>query len=238
MSGTPAPARIGLRLEGGSGDAASEGALRRRLALMEQVVTASLLELDAANRKLQYLATHDPVTGLPNRVLLDDRIARAIVHASHSGERFALAMLDLDRFKVINESLGHRAADALLNTVARRLSGAVRRFDTVARLGGDRFAVIISRIRSSTDAMRVAHKIMLALQPPARIEDVDVHTSASVGISCFPEHGTSGGRCSPTPKRPSTRPGNGAAGTCAVSSRTWGHRPTIGSGSKRTSIRL
>jgi diguanylate cyclase (GGDEF)-like protein len=153
------------------------------------MVAASLMGLEAANRKLRHLATHDPVTALPNRALLDERLAETIRHAERTGERFALAVLDLDRFKAVNESLGHRAGDALLIDVAGRLLRAVRRFDTVARLGGDRFAVIIDKIRTSADAMRMAHRIMLALQPPSRIQDVDVHPSASIGIACFPGDG-------------------------------------------------
>jgi diguanylate cyclase len=177
------------RLGGSGGGGRGEQALRQRLALLETMVAASLLGLEAANRKLQHLATHDPVTALPNRSLLDERIAETVRHAERTGERFALAVLDLDRFKAINESLGHRAGDALLIDVAGRLSRAVRRFDTVARLGGDRFAVIIDRIRTSADAMRIAHRIMLALQPPSRIQDVDVHPAASIGIACFPGDG-------------------------------------------------
>jgi diguanylate cyclase (GGDEF)-like protein len=167
----------------------ADSALRERLAMMEGVVAASLLGLEAAARRLEHMATHDPVTGLPNRALFEDRVAQAIKHANRTGAGFALAVLDLDRFKVINQSLGHRAGDELLNAIARRLEGSLRESDTVARLGGDGFAVIIAQVHTPSDAMRVAHKMMLALQPPIRIDESDIHPSASIGIACFPSDG-------------------------------------------------
>jgi diguanylate cyclase len=174
------------------GNRLAEGALRERLAMMERVVAASLLGLEAAARRVQHMATHDPVTGLPNRALLEDRVAQAIAQMERTGERFALAVLDLDRFKVINQSLGHRAADELLKAIAVRLKQTLRESDTVARLEGDGFAVIIAQVNTPADAMRVAHKMMLALQPPVRVSDSDIHPSASIGVACFP---TDGGTC-------------------------------------------
>jgi diguanylate cyclase (GGDEF)-like protein len=167
----------------------TESTLRERLELMEKLVAASLVGLDAATRQLEHMATHDPVTDLPNRTLLERRIEEAIARPGGTGERFALAVLDLDRFKVINESLGHRAGDELLNVVARRLKSPLREQDTVARLDGDRFAVMINNVRTPADAMRVAHKMMLALQPSIRIANSDVHPSASIGIAFFPTDG-------------------------------------------------
>jgi diguanylate cyclase len=113
-----------------------------------------------------------------------------LAHADRRGERLALAVLDLARFNDINDSLGHPAGDALLNAIAQRLSGAIRQFDTAARLGGDRFAVVVTQVQTPADAMRVAHKVMLALQRPVRIQDMDVHPSASIGIACFPADGS------------------------------------------------
>ena len=169
----------------------NERALRGQLDSLEKVVTASTQGLEAANRQLRHMATHDALTALPNRLLLDDRLQQAIAHAERAGERFALAVLDLDRFKLINDSLGHRAGDELLKDVARRVSGALRSIDTVARVGGDEFVLILDQIGGPDEALRVAHKVMLALQDPVRIGDVDIHPSASIGLACYPTDGTS-----------------------------------------------
>ncbi|MDB6156668.1 MAG: putative response regulator, PleD/VieA family [Gammaproteobacteria bacterium] len=109
----------------------NERALREQLDSLERVVTASTDGLEAANRQLRHMATHDALTALPNRLLFDDRLNQVIAHASSAGELFALAVLDLDRFKLINDSFGHRAGDELLREVARRLTGTLRSVDTV-----------------------------------------------------------------------------------------------------------
>jgi diguanylate cyclase len=168
----------------------NECALREQLDSLEKVVTASTQGLEAANRQLRHMATHDALTALPNRSLFDDRLNQAIAHASSSGERFALAMLDLDRFKLINDSFGHRAGDELLREVARRLTGTLRSVDTVARLGGDEFVLIIREIGAVEEALRVAQKILDVLQLAVRMGEIDVHLSASIGIAFFPWHGT------------------------------------------------
>jgi diguanylate cyclase (GGDEF)-like protein len=147
--------------------------------------------LEAANAKLQHQATHDALTGLPNRVLVMDRLGREIVHAERDGHRFAVLLLDLDRFKQINDTLGHGAGDKLLIHVARRLSGAVREVDTVARTGGDEFLVLIADTRDQSDLAAVATKIGKALSEPFRVNEVEMHTSASIGISVYPADGTS-----------------------------------------------
>jgi diguanylate cyclase (GGDEF)-like protein len=169
----------------------NERTLRGQLDSLEKVVTASTQGLEAANRQLRHMATHDALTALPNRLLLDDRLGQAIAHAKRAGERFALAVLGLDRFKHINDSLGHRAGDELLKHVARRVSGAVRSIDTVARLGGDEFVLIFNELAGPDEALRAAHKVMLTLQDPVRIGDVDIHPSASIGLACYPTDGGS-----------------------------------------------
>jgi diguanylate cyclase (GGDEF)-like protein len=168
----------------------NERALREQLDSLEKVVTASTEGLEAANRQLRHMATHDALTALPNRLSFDDRLNQAIAHASAAGERFALAVLDLDRFKLINDSFGHRAGDELLREVARRLTGTLRSVDTVARLGGDEFVLIIREIGAVEEATLVAHKILEVLQLSFRIGEIDVHPSASIGIAFFPWHGT------------------------------------------------
>src|SRR5258705_2963249 len=125
----------------------NELTLRRHVESLEHVVTVRTEGLEAANRQLRHLATHDALTGLPNRVLLDDRLAQAIAHADRDGRQFAVLVLDLDRFKLINDSLGHRAGDELLNEVARRLVGVARNIDTVARVGGGGVVLIVNPAR-------------------------------------------------------------------------------------------
>jgi diguanylate cyclase (GGDEF)-like protein len=167
----------------------NERALREQVDSLEKVATASAEVLEAANRQLRHMATHDALTALPNGMLLDDRVNQAIVHAGSVGERFAVAVLDLDRFKLINDSFGHRAGDELLREIARRLTGAVRNVDTVARVGGDEFVLIIREIGAPEEAKRVSKKILDVLQLPVRVGEIDVHPSASIGIAFFPWHG-------------------------------------------------
>jgi diguanylate cyclase (GGDEF)-like protein len=167
----------------------NERALREQLDSLEKAVTARTLGLEAANRKLRHMATHDALTALPNRLLLDDRVNQAIAQAGSVGGRFALAVLDLDRFKLINDSFGHRAGDELLREIARRLTGSVRSVDTVARLGGDEFVLIIREIGAPEEAKHVAKKILEVLQLPVRMGEIDVHPAASIGMAFFPWHG-------------------------------------------------
>jgi diguanylate cyclase len=149
------------------------------------------LRLEDANAALQHQATHDSLTGLPNRTLFLDRLGREIAHAERDGHSFAVLAVDLDRFKVINDTLGHGAGDQLLVEITRRLSGAIRTADTVARTGGDEFLLLVTGIRESADAAITATKIVSALDKPVSINGVEVHTSGSVGISLYPTDGAS-----------------------------------------------
>jgi diguanylate cyclase len=158
---------------------------------LEEVITTRTRGLEAANRQLRHLATHDALTGLPNRVLLDDRLQQAIAHADRDKRSFAVLVCDLDRFKLINDSLGHRAGDELLQEVARRLLTVVRTADTVARFGGDEFVLIGTSIGDAEDAAGLAARVMDALQPPVRISTIDIHTSPSIGIAMYPDDGAS-----------------------------------------------
>jgi diguanylate cyclase (GGDEF)-like protein len=168
-----------------------ERVLRRQVESLEQVVTARTAGLEAANRQLRHMASHDALTGLPNRVLLDDRLAQAIAHADRDEQPFAVLVLDLDRFKHINDSLGHRAGDELLSEVARRLSGLVRNIDTVARVGGDEFVFVVSPAPSREDAELVGRRAIEALQAPVRISGIDIYISPSIGIAFYPVDGAS-----------------------------------------------
>jgi diguanylate cyclase (GGDEF)-like protein len=166
-----------------------EQVLRNQVASLEQVVTARTEGLEAANRQLRHLATHDTLTGLPNRVLLDDRLAQAIAHAERDRQKFAVLMLDLDRFKLVNDSLGHRAGDELLVEVAKRLSGLVRNIDTLARLGGDEFVLVLSPIHERVEAEAIGGRAIQALQTPVKVSGLDVYTSPSIGVAFYPADG-------------------------------------------------
>jgi diguanylate cyclase (GGDEF)-like protein len=165
--------------------------VREHVLRLEEVITTRTRGLEAANKQLRHLATHDVLTGLPNRVLLDDRLQQAIAHADRDMRSFALLVCDLDRFKLINDSLGHRAGDELLQEVARRLMTVVRPADTVARFGGDEFVLIGTSIGDAEDAAGLAARVMDVLQAPVRIAAIDIHTSPSIGIAMYPDDGAS-----------------------------------------------
>lgn len=168
----------------------NERIVRRQVETLEQVVSARTQGLESANRQLRHLATHDALTGLPNRALMDDRLSQSIALADRQGESFAVLLLDLDRFKVVNDSLGHRAGDELLKEVAQRLKGVVREVDTVARLGGDEFVLILMPSPEPDAAQQVASRIIEAMRPSVRIAGVNIHTSPSIGIAFYPQDAT------------------------------------------------
>ncbi len=165
-------------------------ALRRHVESLELVVTDRTKGLEAANRQLRHLASHDPLTGLPNRLLLDDRIAQAIIHAQRHSHEFAVLVVDLDRFKLINDSLGHRAGDEMLREVAQRLSHAVRAVDTTARLGGDEFVILLGGPVTQAEALEIGKRAIQHMEPSMRLLGIDVHISPSIGIAFFPRDGT------------------------------------------------
>lgn len=145
--------------------------------------------LQATNRELSALALYDALTGLPNRLLLDERMDQAVSQAERSSDFFALLFVDLDRFKPVNDSLGHRVGDLLLQSVAKRLAASVRAVDTVARTGGDEFVVLLSGIGDPKDAGMVSRKILDELSHPFFIEGHEITTSSSIGISIYPTDG-------------------------------------------------
>jgi diguanylate cyclase len=137
----------------------------------------------------EHQALHDGLTGLPNRTLFRDRIEQAIAIADREGAQVAVAMMDLDRFKDVNDSLGHHAGDALLVEIGKRLRGILRSSDTVARLGGDEFGVLISKPGSERDVVVVIEKMRAALEQPVTIDGLGLPAEASIGIAMFPHHG-------------------------------------------------
>jgi diguanylate cyclase (GGDEF)-like protein len=145
-----------------------------------------------AERRIRHSAYHDPLTRLPNRALFQDRLAQEVGRARRAGNNTALLLLDLDRFKTINDTLGHAAGDRLLVEVARRLKARTRDGDTVARLGGDEFVLIASTLRHAEDAAAIAENALEVLKPPILIDEHELHISASIGIAIFPDDGDDG----------------------------------------------
>jgi len=148
-----------------------------------------LTERKKAEQRAQYLAYHDVLTGLPNRVLFHDRLTKAMAGAHRRNERIAVLYLDVDRFKTINDSLGHTAGDVLLKEVTARLMTLVREQDTVARLGGDEFVLLITGVRDETSAAIVADRILKTVNQEIAIHDHLLSVTCSLGISLFPAHG-------------------------------------------------
>lgn len=162
----------------------------------EQLLLSILLARDSDQRCQAALAQatraaeRDPLTGLPNRMLLMDRLHQAVAHSRRSGSRMAMLFLDLDNFKWINDTFGHGAGDRVLRSVAGRLTATVREEDTVSRHGGDEFLVLLPEINSPEEAAVVARKIVAALAAPGLVAGHEVAVEASIGISIFPDDGT------------------------------------------------
>ncbi len=158
------------------------------------IIGASKIVRDITQRKesqerIEYLAHYDSLTGLPNRTLLSDRLRIAIENARRYSIRLALLFVDIDRFKLVNDSLGHEIGDKLLKAVAQRMQSTVRQADTVSRVGGDEFVVLLSRIETATDAARSAEKLITSISQPYQIEEHELLLTASIGISIYPDNG-------------------------------------------------
>lgn len=144
----------------------------------------------AIENRMAHMAQHDTLTGLPNRALFDDRLKQAIVQANRNRGRLALLYVDLDHFKPVNDTLGHAVGDVLLKAVAQRMHDSVRASDTVARIGGDEFVVLLSAVHDGTDALAVAEKIRQALNQSFEVvAGKMVHISSSTGVAIYPDHG-------------------------------------------------
>ncbi len=181
----------------------AEEALRSAQALLEQRVAERTTELARANHGLEmevaerriveqrvtHMAHHDVLTGLPNRTLLTDRVDQAIARANRSGGKLAVLFLDLDRFKNINDSLGHSVGDQLLQAVSKRLSACLRNEDTAARLGGDEFIVSLPQVAGGSEAANVAARILAELSKPFSVCGHELPAEASIGIALYPDDG-------------------------------------------------
>jgi len=147
-------------------------------------------EKTKADERIEYLASHDSLTSLPNREMFNELLRHAIEAARRYQRRFAVLFIDLDRFKVINDSLGHDAGDMLLVEIAKRLRGALRSSDVVARLGGDEFVVILEEAADSEDVERIASNLLTVLNQSLQLSGHECHTTASIGIAMYPSDGS------------------------------------------------
>lgn len=158
--------------------------LERRVAERTRELSEQIAVREQIEQRLKHEVLHDALTGLPNRAYLREHLVRTLSRFQRDANRmFAVMFLDLDRFKVINDSAGHLVGDALLKEVARRFSACVRAPDVVARLGGDEFAIVMEDIHGSEDALRLAHRIVVALQRPVQVQGKELYTSTSIGIA-------------------------------------------------------
>lgn len=153
------------------------------------VIAEDVTRYKSIEEDLLHLASHDALTGLPNRTLLRERLARAITVSHRTNRMVAVMFIDLDRFKNINDSLGHGAGDKVIVETARRLSGCLRDCDTVARLGGDEFVVVLGEVARIENVARVAQKILAAMRVPMELHGQEVSTLGSIGVSMFPKDG-------------------------------------------------
>jgi diguanylate cyclase (GGDEF)-like protein/PAS domain S-box-containing protein len=171
-------------------DISAEHAVREGL---ERMVTERTSALREAQERAQHLADHDALTGLPNRRLLEDRLTQALALSQRNRKQTAVMFVDLDRFKAINDSLGHTVGDLVLKEVAKRLVKQLRVGDTVCRIGGDEFMVVLPESRRLTDAANVAAKIIETLSQPVQVADRELSVTPSIGIAVFPEDGRDAG---------------------------------------------
>ncbi|TKC87167.1 EAL domain-containing protein [Trinickia terrae] len=158
-------------------------------AIVLRGIVQDITERKMQQGRIEYLANHDALTGLPNRNLLSDRMEQAMLQARRTRQLVAVMLLDLDRFKYVNDNFGHSVGDSLLQAVSVRLKAALRDGDTVARLGGDEFVVMLVNLRASADAEKIARHILGTFVAPFALEGHDLHMTTSVGVSVYPADG-------------------------------------------------
>lgn len=159
------------------------------LAAANRLLHAEIREREAVEEKIRHLAHHDALTGLPNRRLLEDRIEQALAMAKRSQNQLAILFIDLDRFKLVNDTLGHHVGDLLLQSVAERICGLLREVDTVSRIGGDEFVVVLPNMDSPSAANEVATRILESLGQAYFVESHALIVTSSIGISLYPGNG-------------------------------------------------
>ncbi len=147
------------------------------------------IERKRLEENIKRMAHHDALTNLPNRALLDDRLVVALAHARRNKEMLAVLYLDLDGFKAVNDTHGHTIGDQLLKDVAKRLTNLLRDEDTVARMGGDEFTLLLTEIKQKEDAAKVANKILNAMKEPVALDTYTLNITTSVGIALYPSDG-------------------------------------------------
>lgn len=159
----------------------AEGKVQNHVAVLSDITLRKQVE-----ERLSYAANHDPLTRLPNRSLFQERLTRAIARAQRNQNLVALLFIDLDHFKQVNDTMGHLAGDMLLQQVAERLSSCIRQGDTVARLSGDEFTIILEDVQDPRDAAVVGHKVLRQLQEPIKLSGGEAHISSSIGVALYP----------------------------------------------------
>ena len=152
-------------------------------------IFSDMSERSNAESQLKFLAYHDPLTRLPNRLLLEDRFKQALAAAVRENTRLAVLFIDLDKFKQINDSLGHAAGDQLLQVVAQRLEHSVREVDTVCRIGGDEFVVLLTGLATIDAVTHIAEKILAQISKQFTVGEDNVTSTLSIGISLYPDNG-------------------------------------------------
>ena len=183
-----APLVFGVRIA--LGENLSPASVLFGSSVLPVAVVAYLIRQVQERASREYRAQHDALTGLPNRVLFNDRLTVALSYARRYDEKVGVFFLDLDRFKNINDSLGHDIGNELLQGVAGRLQGALREQDTVARMGGDEFTILVTGLRHSDEAIRVAQKILRSFDEPILAGEKQLNAQTSIGIAMFPDNGT------------------------------------------------
>jgi diguanylate cyclase (GGDEF)-like protein/PAS domain S-box-containing protein len=163
--------------------------VQQALGELERAVAQRTAELEEAKARAQHLAAHDALTGLPNRRLLEDRLTQALALSHRNRKASAVMFVDLDRFKTINDSLGHAVGDALLKEVAARLVRQLREGDTICRIGGDEFVIVLPEVKRSSDVAQVAQKVIEQLSQPVIVDERELCVTCSIGIAVYPDDG-------------------------------------------------